>query len=60
MKLQKIASLVLALIMIFSLGITAFAADETVLGSITINGVALKDGEPVATYSIYRLLDLES
>lgn len=59
MKLQKIASLVLALIMIFSLGITAFADDENA-GSITINGVALKDGNPVATYSIYRLLDLES
>lgn len=59
MKLQKIASLILALIMIFSLGITAFA-EEQELGSITINGVSVKDGEPEATYSIYRLLDLES
>ena len=53
MKLQKIASLILALIMIFSLGITAFAADE--LGSITINGVSENN-----TYEIYKLLDLES
>ena len=58
MKLQKIASLVLALIMIFSLGITAFAEE---LGSITINGVTVDgEGKPVATYSIYKLLDLES
>ncbi|MBR3597781.1 MAG: SpaH/EbpB family LPXTG-anchored major pilin [Clostridia bacterium] len=53
MKLQKIASFVLALIMILSLGITAFAADE--LGSITINGVSENN-----TYEIYKLLDLES
>lgn len=59
MKLQKIASLILAIALVFSLGITAFADDENA-GSITINGVALKDGNPVATYSIYRLLDLES
>ena len=37
MKLQKIASLVLAIIMILSLGITAFA-DGTQNGAITING----------------------
>ena len=61
MKLQKIASLVLAIIMILSLGITAFADDTTETGSITINGVTLdKEGKPVATYAIYRLLDLES
>ena len=53
MKLQKIASLVLALVMIFSLGITAFAAEET--GSIVINGVGTE-----ATYEVYKLLDLES
>ena len=55
MKLQKIASLVLALVMIFSLGITAFADDSTVLGSVTVNGV--NEGN---IYEIYRLLDLES
>ena len=55
MKLQKIASFLLALIMIFSLGITAFADDSTVLGSVTVNGV--NEGN---IYEIYRLLDLES
>lgn len=59
MKLQKIASLVLALVMIFSLGITAFAADEK--GSITVNNVVLNnEDKPIATYTIYKLLDLES
>ena len=65
MKLQKIASLVLAIIMILSLGITAFA-DDTITptganGSITINGVGLDENDdPTAIYSIYKLLDLES
>ncbi|MBQ3500132.1 MAG: SpaH/EbpB family LPXTG-anchored major pilin [Oscillospiraceae bacterium] len=58
MKLTKIASLILAIALIFSLGITAFADD---LGSITVNGVTLNDeSKPAATYTIYRLLDLES
>jgi len=52
MKLTKIASLVLAIALVFSLGITAFAAGT---GSITINGAS--EGN---TYSIYKLLDLES
>ena len=52
MKLQKIASLVLAIILVLSLGINAFAAGT---GSITINGAS--EGN---TYSIYKLLDLES
>ncbi|MBQ6877984.1 MAG: SpaH/EbpB family LPXTG-anchored major pilin [Oscillospiraceae bacterium] len=52
MKLTKIASLVLAIIMVFSLGITAFA-EET--GSITINNASTGN-----TYEIYKLLDLES
>lgn len=58
MKLTKIASLILAIALIFSLGITAFAEE---LGSITINGVTVDgEGKPVATYAIYELLDLES
>ena len=58
MKLTKIASLILAIALVFSLGITAFAAET---GSITVNGVTLNDAnEPAATYTIYRLLDLES
>ncbi len=52
MKLQKITSIILAIILVFSLGITAFAAET---GSITINGIS--DGN---VYSIYKLLDLES
>ena len=55
MKLQKIASLVLAIIMILSLGITAFAEETPETGSITINGVSTE-----GVYAIYRLLDLES
>ncbi len=52
MKFTKIASLILAIALVFSLGITAFAAES---GSITING-ASKDN----MYTIYKLLDLES
>ncbi|MBQ6699456.1 MAG: SpaH/EbpB family LPXTG-anchored major pilin, partial [Oscillospiraceae bacterium] len=52
MKFTKIASLILAIALIFSLGITAFAAE---LGSITINNAS--EGN---TYEIYKLLDLES
>ena len=52
MKLQKIASLVLAIILVLSLGINAFAAGT---GSITINGASAEN-----TYEIYKLLDLES
>ncbi len=49
--MKKIISLVLALMLIASFSITAFAADET--GSITINGAS--EGN---TYSVYKLLDL--
>ncbi len=52
MKLTKIASLILAIALVFSLGITAFAEE---LGSITINGASNTN-----TYEIYKLLDLES
>ena len=44
----------LAMAMLFTLAVTAFAA-EGELGSITINGVSDKN-----TYEIYRLLDLQS
>jgi len=52
--MKKVISLILALLMVASLSITAFAAD-TELGSITINGVSENN-----TYEIYQLLDLES
>ena len=50
--MKRIISLVLALMLMASLSVTAFAAEET--GSITINGVS-EDND----YEIYRLLDLE-
>lgn len=51
--MKKLASFLLAMIMVLSLGATAAAADET--GSITI-GNAVKG----QTYTIYQILDLES
>ena len=65
--MKKLISLLLAMLMVFSLATTAFAdevidpAEETEptveLGSITINGIS---GDPKVTYEVYRLLDLES
>jgi len=52
--MKKIISLILALMLIASLSVTAFA-DEIETGSITINGVGTG-----VTYEIYKLLDLES
>ena len=51
--MKKLISFTLALMMILTLATTAFADDAT--GSITINGIGTE-----ATYSIYKLLDLES
>jgi len=51
--MKKVLSLILVLMLIASLSVTAFAAEEK--GSITINGVSSEN-----TYEIYRLLDLES
>lgn len=51
--MKKTIAIILALMMILSLSLTAFAASPT--GSITINGVGAN-----TTYEIYRLLDLES
>ena len=55
--MKKLASLLLALVMVFAMGTTAFAAQEGTLtgGSITIDN-AVKD----QTYSIYQILYLES
>ena len=50
---RKLASLLLALVMVFALATTAFAEDET--GSITINDAVVGQ-----TYTIYQILDLES
>ena len=50
---RKLASLLLALVMVFALTATAFAEGET--GSITINDAVVGQ-----TYTIYQILDLES
>ena len=51
--MKRIISIVLALMLLATVSVTAFAAEET--GSITINGVVAD-----TTYEIYKLLDLES
>jgi len=51
-SMNKLASLMLALVLCFAMTITASAANN---GSITINGVSES-----TTYEIYKLLDLES
>ena len=50
---KKLASLLLALVMVFAVATTAFAADET--GSITIDNAVVGQ-----TYTIYEILKLES
>lgn len=52
-QMKKYFAIILAVVMVLSMGMTAMAEDKT--GSITINGV----GEGT-TYEIYKLLDLES
>ena len=51
--MKKLASLLLALVMVFAMAVTANAAGET--GSITINDAVVGQ-----TYTIYQILDLES
>ena len=51
--MKKFVSILMAIVMIASLATVAFAAVET--GSITINGASADN-----TYSIYKMLDLES
>lgn len=51
-NLKKIASLLLAVVMVLAMTVTAFAEEK---GSITINGISAGN-----TYSIYKLFDLES
>ena len=51
--IKKLASLLLAMVMVFALATTAYAEGET--GSITINDAVVGQ-----TYTIYQILDLES
>lgn len=51
--MKKLFTLMLAALMLLTLAVPAFAAEET--GSITINGIGEK-----SVYDIYQLLDLES
>ena len=53
--MKKLISLLLAVMLVMSLAVTAFAAGET--GSITINGIVSGSN---TVYEVYRLLDLES
>ena len=55
MIMKKLISLLLAVMLVMSLAVTAFAAGET--GSITINGIVSGSN---TVYEVYRLLDLES
>ena len=50
---KKLASLLLALVMVFAMAVTANAAGET--GSITISDAVVGQ-----TYTVYQILDLES
>lgn len=52
---KKLASLLLALVMVFALATAAFATGTTETGSITINDAVVGQ-----TYTIYQILDLES
>lgn len=55
-NLKKIASLLLAVVMVLAMTATAFADEtETGPGSITINGISEEN-----TYEIYKLLNLKS
>lgn len=51
--MKKLISMLLVVMLVASMSVAAFAAEQT--GSITINGVS--EGN---TYEVYRLLDLES
>lgn len=70
--MKKIISFMLTMIMVLSMSVVAFATEPetpqrptsgtntTVRGTITINNVTIEDNKPVATYKIYKLLELDS
>lgn len=55
--MKKLASLLLALVMVFAMGTTAFAAQE---GELTGGSITIDNAVRGQTYSIYQILYLES
>lgn len=51
--MKKFSAILLAVLLILSLSITAFAADETFTGTITVNGA-----ENGKTYELYKIFDI--
>lgn len=56
-QVKKLASVLLALVMVFSMSVTAFAAQE---GELTGGSITIKDAVPGQTYNAYQILYLES
>lgn len=54
---KKLASMLLALVMVLSLSVTAFAAQE---GELTDGSITINDAVVGQTYKVYQLLYLES
>ena len=54
-QMKKAMSMMLALLLVFTMSMPVFAAEEIEGGSITINGVSA-----TSTYEVYQLLELES
>ena len=54
---KKLASLLLALVMVFAMSVTAFATQE---GELTGGSITINDAVEGQTYTIYQILDLES
>lgn len=54
---KKLASLLLTLVMVLSMSVTAFAAQE---GNLSGGSITIHDAVKGQTYSVYQLLYLES
>lgn len=60
-RMKKLASLLLAMVMVFSMALTAFAAEVTNGTSISTKGsITISSAVAEQTYTIYRIFDLES
>ena len=65
--MKKLISLALAIFMVLSLAVVAFAEErpsagtiDNVKGTITINNINIQDGKPTATYAVYQILKVNS